>query len=104
VLDLAKLLVDSLNEETISVSLAGKGEKEEKGIAKLERLLTQCQYPHVERDMTLLRTIQGVRSRGAAHRKASDYDLSRAGLDPADFHASFTVLKDLTAYANSRTR
>lgn len=59
--------------------------------------------------MALLRTIQGVRSRGAAHRKGSDYDLSAAGLDPSNFHASFKhllersteTLKHLAAFATA---
>ncbi len=110
VLDLAKLVVDSLNEEQIAALLPAPGPKDEKGIAKFERLLTNLQYPHVARDVTLLRTIQGVRSRGAAHRKGGDYDLSQAGLDPNDFHESFKLLlerctqmlADLAAFASSQ--
>jgi hypothetical protein len=92
VLNLAKLIVDSLNEKQITEALSESVPKGEKGIAKLERLLTEWQYPHVERDIALLRTIQGVRSRGAAHLKSSDYNLAAAGLDPSDLHASFTQL------------
>ena len=62
--------------------------------------------------MTLLRTVQGVRLRGAAHRKGRDYDLSQAGLDPHDFFASFKVLlqrstealRGLTEFATSQSR
>lgn len=109
VLNLAKLIIDSLNEEHISASLVAPAPKGEKGIAKFERLLTDRQYPNVSRDMALLRTIQGVRSRGAAHRKSGDYDLTQAGLNPKDLHESFKqllersteTLKDLSSFAAS---
>ncbi|MDQ3692629.1 MAG: hypothetical protein M3464_03240 [Chloroflexota bacterium] len=72
--------------------------------------MQQWQYPFVASDIKLLRTIQGVRSRGAAHRKGSDYDLTQAGLDPSDFHESSkqllerstTMLNDLAIFAGSR--
>jgi hypothetical protein len=110
VLDLAKLLVDSLNEDQITSQLPNVKTKNEKGIAKLQRLLAAWEYPHLTRDIALLRTIQGIRSRGVAHRKGSDYDLTRAGLEPEDFHASFkqlleqstTMLRDLTSFSTSR--
>lgn len=111
VLGLAKLLIDSLNEEQIGASLEAVGPKNEKGIAKLERLLIQWKYQNVKRDIALLRTIQGIRSRGSAHRKGSDYDLAQAGLDPSDFHASFKQLlerstitvQELGLYVSSRS-
>lgn len=110
ILHLAKLVVDSLNEEQIIAPLQAVGLKDEKGIAKFERLLTVWQYPHVARDIALLRTIQGIRSRGAAHRKGSDYDLAASGLDPKNFFASFRqlldrtteMLSDLETFAKSR--
>lgn len=109
-LDLAKLLVDSLNEEAIVATLATPPKKDDKGIAKLEQLLRQSGYPNTDRDMVLLRTVQGVRSRGVAHRKSSDYDLAQAGLDPDDYHKSFhqllerctQMLSDLKAYAKEQ--
>jgi hypothetical protein len=112
VLSLAKLVIDSLNEEQIAAVLEATGPKDEKGIAKFERLLTEWQYSHLTRDMALLRTIQGVRSRGAAHRKGSDYDLNQAGLDPSDFHESFKqllqrctqMLNDLVAFTETVQR
>jgi hypothetical protein len=72
VLNLTKLLVDSLNEGQLQTLLPTKI-ADEKGIAKLERWLTQEQYPHVQRDMAFLRQLQALRSRSAAHRKGSDY-------------------------------
>lgn len=84
----------------------------DKGIAKFERLLTEKGYPNVGRDMVLLRTIQGIRSKGTAHRKGSDYDLTRAGLDPNDFQKSFLqlltdgtqMLTDLETYVKARNQ
>jgi hypothetical protein len=89
---LVKLLVDSLNEERIAASLTSAAPKGDKGIAKFERLLTEQGYQNTVRDMALLRTIQGVRTRGTAHRKGSDYDLTQAGLDPDDLQKSFLQL------------
>lgn len=111
-LDLVKLLVDSLNEEQIVGSLTTSTQGGDKGIAKFERLLTEKGYPNVGRDMVLLRTIQGIRSKGTAHRKGSDYDLTRAGLDPNDFQKSFLqlltdgtqMLTDLETYVKARNQ
>lgn len=69
---LAKVIVDSLNESELGKLLASKV-KDEKGISKFERWLQQEAYPHVARDIALLRKIQALRSRVAAHRKGSDY-------------------------------
>jgi hypothetical protein len=110
VLDLAKLVIDSLNEEQIEATLATRPKKDVKGIAKFEGMLVQLQYGDAARDMNLLRTIQGVRSKGAAHRKGGDYDLSKAGLDPADLRQSFRLLlerciqmlTDLKSFAESQ--
>lgn len=110
-LNLAKLLIDCLNEEELTANApAPESKKNEKGIAKLERLLEQWGYSKVDRDLDLLRTIQGIRSKGAAHRKGSDYNLSAAGLDPDDFQDSFrkllvqsiTMLNDLADFVESR--
>lgn len=68
-LGLAKLLVDLLNEGDIACGLPKV--ENEKGIAKLERFLRSISYPHVERDITLLRRIQTPRSRIAAHTSGS---------------------------------
>lgn len=74
---LAKLLVDSLNEEEIAKSLP-KGPKGEKGLAKLERFLTSEGLSDATTTLRPFANIQGLRSRGAAHRKGTDYDLSKA--------------------------
>ena len=50
VMGLAKVLVDALNENEIQKQLPSKV-KDEKGISKLERWMSQEQYPLVERDI-----------------------------------------------------
>lgn len=64
-LNLAKLLIDLLNESAVTALLSPV--KGEKGISKLERFLEANNYEHTERDVSLLRRIQGLRSRIAAH-------------------------------------
>lgn len=70
---LTKLLVDSLNEAELVRALP-PGLGGEKGISKFERWLQASQYPHVTRDIAVLRNMQAVRSEGAAHRKGSKYE------------------------------
>ena len=69
---LAKLMSDALNERAIQGALGTRVENE-KGISKLERLLTAAGYPHVGRDISYLRRVQELRSRVSAHLKGSDY-------------------------------
>lgn len=68
-LSLAKLLVDSLNEAAIAKDLSRV--KDEKGIAKFKRFLDANGYEHTDRDIALLRRVQGLRSRVAAHTSGS---------------------------------
>ena len=71
---LAKLVVDSLNEEDLSKNLAS-GVKGEKGIAKLQRFAQeQGLSASVDSLCTILRQVQGARSRSSAHRKGNDFD------------------------------
>lgn len=79
---LSKVLVDFLNEKEIAKALGGSLDGE-KGIAKLERWLKSESYAHVERDIKFLRRLQRLRSKGTAHRKASDYEkhLAQEGVD-----------------------
>lgn len=69
-LGLAKLLVDFLNEADIAKGLPKVAN--EKGIGKLERFLRAAGYAEVDRDIRLLRRIQNLRSRIAAHTPGSD--------------------------------
>jgi hypothetical protein len=81
-LGLAKILVDSLNDSEIDAALASPV-ADERSLAKLERYLTAQGYAEVARDVGTLRTIQGLRSTGAAHARGSNYEkaLKRRGLD-----------------------
>jgi hypothetical protein len=73
VLNLAKTLIDSLNDSTLDAHLSSKV-KDERSIAKLKRWLEQESYAEVEPDIAVLKKIQLLRSRAAAHRKGSDYE------------------------------
>lgn len=72
VLGLAKLMIDSLNDTQLAKALDGAREGE-KSLQKFERYLTVNAYPHVDRDLKLLRVLQGIRSKAAAHRKGQGY-------------------------------
>lgn len=87
---LAKLVVDSLNEEEMSTALVNPI-KEEKGIAKLERILGQL---GIASDPLCadLRRVQGVRTRSAAHRKGGDFELTTLLAGAADLPSLFTDL------------
>jgi hypothetical protein len=77
VLYLAKLLVDSLNEEAIKTAV-GKASKNEKGLKRLERLLTDAGVPDAPALLQPFANVQGLRSRGAAHRKGTSFDITLA--------------------------
>lgn len=86
-LSLAKLLVDLLNEAAITANLPSI--REERGIAKLKRFLEANGYEQVDRDIALLRRIQTLRSRIAAHTSGSSGEAFLAeeldGLSKPDF-------------------
>lgn len=86
-LSLAKLLVDLLNETAIAADL--EPVKDEKGISKLKRFLESNSYGHVDRDIALLRRLQSLRSRIAAHTSGSSGQAFLAqelgGLSKPDF-------------------
>ncbi|MEV6349319.1 hypothetical protein [Actinoplanes sp. NPDC051851] len=70
---LAKLMSDALNEKAIGKELPDRVENE-KGISKLQRLLTLWGYPHVQRDISFLRRVQELRSKVSAHLKGRTYE------------------------------
>lgn len=70
-LNLALVLVDFLNEKSI-VKQCPEAKDEKGGISKLEYFLKHYSYPHVERDISVLRTVQSMRSRIAAHASGSN--------------------------------
>jgi len=74
---LAKLLVDSLNESEIGKNIGTKI-KGEKSLGKFERYLALLEFPGAENLLEVLRSLYGLRSRGAAHRKGEDFDIKRA--------------------------
>ncbi|MGI8412830.1 MAG: hypothetical protein ACR2QA_10145 [Solirubrobacteraceae bacterium] len=76
ILYLAKLLVDSLNEEALDGSVEKR--KGEKGLAKLERMLDGLGVPNARTLLKPFADVQGLRSRGAVHRKGSDFDITAA--------------------------
>jgi hypothetical protein len=75
VLYLAKLLVDSINEESIKTAI-GKGDAGERALSKLERFLTHEGMEDARALLKPFADVQGLRSRGAAHRKGSSFDIS----------------------------
>ena len=95
VMCLAKVLVDALNETEILKQLPNKV-KNETGISKLERWMSQEQYPSVERDIEFLRRLQRLRSKLTAHRKGSDYTqvLADAGVNDDSIQEVVTMLFD----------
>ncbi len=68
-LNLAKLLIDLLDEAALVANLPPI--RNEKGIQKFERFLKRVSYSNVDRDIKLLRRIQNLRSRIAAHPSGS---------------------------------
>lgn len=86
-LSLAKLVIDLLNETAIAASLSPV--KGEKGISKLKRFLDINHYAHTDRDIVLLRRVQNLRSRIAAHTSGSSGQAFLAqeleGLSKSDF-------------------
>lgn len=68
-LNLALILVDLLNERRLIQGI--NRVSDEKGISKLSRFLESNEYEYVERDISLLRKVQQMRSRIAAHSTGS---------------------------------
>lgn len=86
-LSLAKLLIDLLNETAVTAGLPPV--KGEKGISKLKRFLESNNYEHTDRDIALLRRVQDLRSRIAAHTSGTSGQVFLAqeldGLSKPDF-------------------
>lgn len=110
-LGLAKLLVDLLNEAEIAAGLPPL--KNEKGISKLKRFLEAAGYEYVDRDIALLRTIQNLRSRIAAHTSGSSGQAFLAeeldGLSKPEFieklmRAATKMFADLSELAPQRPK
>jgi hypothetical protein len=86
---LAKAMVDSINEDEFDKHLSKV--KDEKGISKFERFLNQHGYDGASTAAQYLRHIYGARTKAAAHRKGSDFDVSRI-IGSADRRSGFAAL------------
>ena len=88
---LARLVVDYLNESEI-IRAAGRGDQNEKGIGKLERLLAAEGFDAAAAIGTL-RDLQLLRSKVAAHRKTDDtWNLVESKLGTRDTVAALMQL------------
>jgi hypothetical protein len=109
VIGLAKLLVDSLNEQEL-VAAAGPGPDDEKGISKLGRYLHSADLPTSDSIIDCLRELQAIRSSGAAHRKGKQYEKIRAAAASTDrrlwwadlLEQSIKSLEQLRIFARGR--
>lgn len=111
ILNLTRLLIDSLNEKEMGRQLSRV--KGEPGIAKLKRFLEKTGYVHVERDISFLKGLQKLRSKTAAHvsgvsgKKYLEKEL--AGQERRDyaislFEQAVVMLKDLASFATEDPR
>ena len=98
---LQKVLVDFLNGDSLDPGSSGS-------IQRLETTLDRLGFPDSANRLVVLRTLQGLRSKGAAHRRGSDFDFAKAGVDNLkDGWASILgdavqLLESLLDFANSR--
>ncbi|QNA75370.1 hypothetical protein C8250_028890 [Streptomyces sp. So13.3] len=70
---MTQLCVDAINEKDI-LAHTSDPQSGEAGISKLKRWFEQEGYPHADRDIKFLRSLQEARSKFTAHRKGSDYE------------------------------
>lgn len=98
ILGLTKAVIDSLNERGI-VGELGATVPDEKGIQKLERFFQAKNYPHADRDLSILRELQSLRSRNAAHRRSSDYREHLDGVLNGRSHSEY--VRDLLVSLNT---
>ena len=73
VLSLVKLIIDSLNENKIEMSIS-PGKKITGSISKLEELFKKGGLSEYEEIVKFLRNLQGLRSASVAHKKGSNYE------------------------------
>jgi hypothetical protein len=93
---LTKLLVDSLNEKGITKGLTTLVEGD-KGITKLEKFFNERGAIGYEEHVKVLRVLQDLRSKSAAHRKGSSYDKLIADLQMSDEGQQKVFFKLLSA-------
>lgn len=92
-INLTKLLVDSLNEKGIVKGLTSIGAGD-KGITKLAKFFTENGHADGETHVKFLRQLQDLRSTSAAHRKGKSYDKAIKAMGIED-HGYREVFKQL---------
>lgn len=111
IVNLALVLIDLLNERLISQTVPS--DKGEKGITKLERFLDEYGYENTQRDISLLRKVQAMRSRVAVHASGSSgKDYLDKELGNKNYREYFiellksgvTMLDDLTIFAKNNCK
>ena len=73
VLALTKILIDSINEERLSIEMTDVTAGE-KAISKLGKYLRKIDVADAGKYIAFLRDLQALRSSGVAHRKGAKYD------------------------------
>lgn len=101
ILALTKLLVDSLNEKTLITLLPSDQSSLLGSIKRLEAVLKKIAVPDYETHVHFLKSLQGLRSAGAAHRKGSNYRkiAKEFGIEDRDLRIVFAgILNSALAY------
>ena len=102
VLGLAKILIDSLNEEQLKTLIPHAQRESLTGsISRLEAALAACGVSNANEHISFLRKLQKLRSAGSAHRKGNDYDkiAKEFGVDNQDLRIVFTgILKKVVVF------
>ncbi len=99
-LNLARLLIDQLDDRGLRERIRLEIPTGAKSLAKLDLWLRQEHYSEVDRDLALLQRLQRLRSRIAAHAKGSDFeDVVRSSLGESSFREGAAVfLRDATSF------
>jgi hypothetical protein len=93
-LNLARLMIDFINDGEIKIRVSGDTSNM-RSIAKLGAFLTQEGYPELGRDIGYLRNLQELRSKGAAHRKGSEFStILRNVVGESDNRTAMKILLD----------
>ena len=92
-INLTKLLVDSLNEKVIIKSLTTISDGD-KGITKLDKFFTEKGNTKGDTHIKFLRELYGLRSTSAAHRKGKNYNkaIKAIGIDNQGYREVFKKL------------
>jgi len=93
VLNLTKLMIDSLNERSLSDKSLGIS-SDDKGLVKLEKFFNAHSFNNVGIHLDFLRQIQALRSSSVAHRKGTNYDkiYKKLGIEGNGFMSSFGII------------